>query len=433
MRVLIVGAGVIGIATAYYLHRSGHRVTVVERRAEPAAEASHANAGGICPGFSGPWASPGLLRKAPQWLLRANSPLSFGAGAGLSDLPWLWNFARNCRAGAFARNKARMQRVAHYSRACFDAVNAELNELNELNEADDWSRRYDFRASGVLQLFRDADDLHNARQRAVPVLVRNATEHRLLGRHDLGDVEPALANSVQHFVGGLYLPTDASGDSHKFTVALADWLVERGVVIRYNCAVTALETSGTKLAAAHTATGQRLTADVCVLAAGCQATSLLRPLRIKLPIRPVKGYSLTAPLRDASRAPSVAVMDETHKTMITRLGDRIRIAGMAEITGFDLSLAEKRKVFLQRQLEQVYPGVADFAAATLWAGLRPMTWDGPPVLGKTPIAGLYLNAGHGSSGWTQCCGTGKLLADLIAGKTPDIDLDGLTLDRFDSL
>lgn len=420
MRVTVVGAGVVGVASAYYLWRAGHAVSLVERRSAPALEASLENAGGLCPGFSGPWASPVLLAKAPGWLLRRNAPLAFGRGLCLADLAWLAHFAANCRADAFRRNKERIQRLAHYSRASLLALNAELG----------WGDNYDFRPTGVLQLFRDPRDLANARRRAVPVLARQGVAHRLLEAADLAAAEPALAGDDGRFVGGLLLPGDAAGDSHRFATQLADWLRARGVSQRFDCPVAAIETQGGAVRGLRTADGELLPADACVLAVGAQAATLARPLGIKLPIRPVKGYTLTARIRDAARAPALAVMDEAHKTMITRLGNRLRIAGMAVIAGFDATAPARVRAFLQQRLDDVYPNAVDFADAHFGAGLRPMTWDGPPILGRTPVAGLYLNAGHGSGGWTQACGSGRVIADLIDGATPGIALDGLTLERF---
>ncbi len=421
MHVIVLGAGVVGVTTAYYLSQAGHRVTVLERATTPASAASYGNAGGLCPGFSGPWASPGLLRKAGGWLLQKNAPLSIGRGIEWADVPWLWHFTANCRRAAFARNKARMQRIAHYSQA----------RLLELNRDLGWGDNYDFRQAGVLQLFRDRTDFTAAKYGAVRVLSAAGVDHRLADAAELAEIDPALAPSADHFVGGLLLPGDASGDSQKFSLALALWLAECGVDFRYAHEACALLGNAQEVTGVRTLRGE-FTADAVVVALGAEAGSLLKPWQLKLPIRPVKGYSLTARIhRCAEIAPTVAVMDDQHKTFIARLGNRIRIAGIAEISGFDHRLPQGKRTFLEKRLEDVYPGVADFSEAQFWSGLRPMTWDGPPILGKTPVSRLFLNAGHGSSGWTQACGTGKLVADIVSGKQPDLDLDGLTLARFD--
>lgn len=420
MNVVVLGAGVVGVATAYYLVRSGHSVTVIDRRQGPALEASQANAGCICPGFSGPWASPALLTKAPGWLLRQNAPLAFGRGARWADIGWLLGFVSNCRGDAFRRNKERIQRVAHYSRRCFDELNRELG----------WGDNYDFRATGVIQLFREPRDVDNARRRALPVLARSGAAHQLLDAKALAQVEPALAERSGDFPGALFLPGDASGDSHKFATAMTEWLRAHGVDFRFDCTITGLESNGEAITGVRTASGDNLSADAYILAAGAEAAALLRDVGLPATIRPIKGYALTARLKEPAKAPHLAVMDETHKTMIARLGDRIRIAGMAEISGFDKSTPERRRLFLQERLEAVYPGIADFTDAHFQAELRPMTWDGPPILGATPLQGLLLNIGHGSGGWTQSCGTGRVLADLVSGRTPEIDLTGLTIERF---
>ncbi|RIX49763.1 MAG: D-amino acid dehydrogenase [Rhodocyclales bacterium GT-UBC] len=419
MRVIVLGAGVVGVTTAYYLQQAGHQVTVLEQGNGPAEGASYGNAGGLCPGFSGPWASPGVLRKGLGWLLKKNAPLAFGRGVEFADLSWLQHFVANCRRANFARNKARMQRIAHYSQA----------RLIELNRDLGWGENYDFRPTGVLQLFRDPKDLAAAESGAVRVLQAAGVAHRLAGNDQLVALDPALAGSAQHFVGGLLLPGDASGDSHKFSQALADWLSSRGVEFRYGQRIEALIGNGRSVNGVRTERDQ-FAADAVVVALGASAAKLLKPWRIRLPIRPVKGYSLTARIKSSALAPSLAVMDEQHKTFVARLGDRIRIAGMAEISGFDARLPDGKRAFLQERLEELYPGVAAFSDAEFWSGLRPMTWDGPPILGKTPVERLFLNAGHGSSGWTQACGTGRIVADIVSGKTPDLDLDGLTLDRF---
>lgn len=420
MHVVVLGAGVVGLSTAYYLRQAGHRVTVLERGKGPAGGASLGNAGGLCPGFSGPWASPTVLRKAAGWLLRKNAPLGFGRGIEGADFPWLGHFLRNCRRPAFVRNKARMQRLAHYSQDRLLALNQDLA----------WGDNYDFRRAGVLQLFRDAGELAALEKGALRVLHQAGVAHRLLGAAELTEIEPALRDSAARFAGGLYLPGDASGDSHKFSTALADWLSRNGVDLRFAQEASGLEITGNRVTGVLTPTDP-VAGDAFVIALGAEAGALLRPLGLNLPIRPVKGYSLTARLRDpAAVAPNVALMDEQHKTFVARLGDRIRIAGMAEIGGFDLSLPETRRQFLQERLAEIYPGLADFSQTDFWAGLRPMTWDGPPVLGPTPVDGLFLNAGHGSSGWTQACGTGQIVADIVSGKPPAIDLDGLTLSRF---
>lgn len=420
MKVIVLGAGVVGIATAYYLVRAGHTVTLVDRRSGPAQEASQANAGCICPGFSGPWASPALLAKAPGWLLRQNAPLAFGRGVQWADVGWLLGFAANCRTPAFRRNKARIQRIAHYSRRCFDELNRDLG----------WGDNYDFRATGVIQLFRERLDVDNAQRRSLPVLTQAGIAHRLLDAPALAAVEPALAERADDFPGALYLPGDASGDSYKFAVAMTDWLRARGVSFRFDCTVSHLESDGDAVTGVWTTEHSRLDADAFVLATGAASGALLHAVGLPAPIRPIKGYALTARLKDPAKAPALAVMDETHKTMIARLGDRIRIAGMAEIAGFDKGVSERRRHFLQERLEAVYPGVADFTDASFQAELRPMTPDGVPILGATPLRGLFLNIGHGSGGWTQSCGAGRLLADLISGHLPSIDLNGLTLDRF---
>jgi D-amino-acid dehydrogenase len=420
MHVVVLGAGVVGLSSAWYLARAGHQVTVVEREAEVARGASHANGGGLCPGFAGPWPAPGMPAKAVRWLFQPNAPLSLGRGIRPADGPWLYHFARHCTPEAFHKSKARMQRIAHYSHACLLALNKELGFADE----------YAFRPTGVLQVFRDEETLRKIETHALPLLREYEVAHRLVGQDELVGIEPALADSHRLFVGGLLLSGDATGDAHRFSVALHARLAREGVAFHFGHAAKGLDTVGGRIAGVSLANGQRIGADAVVVAQGAESGALVKPLGLNLSIRPVKGFSLTADLRDGvAPTPEVAVMDEANKTFFARIGERVRVAGMAEITGFDRSLPEGRKAFLREQLEEIYPQRLQFDKADFWAGFRPMTWDGPPLIGATPVPGLYLNAGHGSNGWTQACGSARILADLVSGETPEIEVGDLCFGR----
>jgi D-amino-acid dehydrogenase len=411
MRVMVLGAGVIGTSGAYYLARAGHEVVVVDRQRGPALETSFANAGGICPGFAGPWAAPGLPLKAARWLFTRDAPVVLQPTLDPYQWRWLARFLRNCSAERFARNKARMQRIAHYSKAC-------LKEL-----IADTGIAFDHGEGGVLQLFRTEEELAGA-EKSARVLAEFGIAHRVIDAQEVLAIEPALRTAAVRFAGGLHLPGDETGDCHKFTAALAELLHRRGVVFKFDTTMKRLLLEGTRVAGVAT-DGGTLEADAYVVALGSEAARILRPLSIDLPIHPVKGYSLTIDLDGHVPAPRSSVMDEHYKVMITRLGTRLRVAGIAEIGGFDVSIRPSGPATVLRSLQELFPQAASAggaSAAKAWAGLRPMTPDGPPYLGATGFANLFVNVGHGSNGWTQACGCGRVVADVVSGRRPDIDL-----------
>jgi D-amino-acid dehydrogenase len=415
MKVLVLGAGVIGTTCAHYLSAAGFEVAVLDRRPGPALETSFANAGGICPGFSGPWAAPGMLRKVAGWLGRSNAPLSLRPTLDPHQWSWLLRFAANCTAERFRINKERMQRIAHYSKACLVALR------------QDTGIAYDGGAGGVLQLFRTQQELDGAGA-AARVLATFGVVHRIVDAATIQAIEPALAGSSVTFAGGLHLPDDETGDCHLFTTRLAERLRERGVHFHFDTTVERLATDGDALQGVMTDRGL-LQADAYVMALGSFAPLLLRGVGINLPIYPVKGYALTIPIERNDSAPRSSVMDESLKLMITRLGGRLRAAGIAEIGGYDGALDQTICAFIRDTAMALFPGAGDYRGATYWAGLRPMTPDGPPFLGASRYRNLFLNVGQGSNGWTQACGCGRIVADLVAGRPPEVDLAGLTADR----
>jgi len=418
MRVMVLGAGVIGTSCAYYLARAGHEVVVVDRQRGPALETSFANAGGICPGFAGPWAAPGLPLKVARWLFTRDAPVVLLPRLDPYQWRWLARFLRNCSAERFARNKARMQRIAHYSKAC-------LTEL-----ITDTGIAFDHGEGGVLQLFRTEEELAGA-EKSARVLTEFGIAHRVIDAQEVLTIEPALRNAAVKLAGGLHLPGDETGDCHKFTAALAELLRQRGVMFMFDTTVKRLLLEGTRVAGAATDRGT-LEADAYLVALGSEAARILRPLGIDLPIHPVKGYSLTIDLDGSVPAPRSSVMDEHYKVMITRLGTRLRVAGIAEIGGFDVSIRPSGPATVLRSLRELFPQAASApgaSAAKAWAGLRPMTPDGPPYLGATRFANLFVNVGQGSNGWTQACGCGRVVADIVSGRGPDIDLEGFGVDR----
>ena len=417
MKIIVLGAGVVGMTTAYWLWKDGHQVSVVDRQAEPGRETSFGNAGGLCPSFAGPWAAPGMITKVLRLSMQANSPIRFAPTLDPRRISWVMQWMRNCNATRFRVNKLRMQRVAHYSFQCLQDI-ARQAEIHS----------FDFHAGGTLQLFRTRDEVAYG-QLAVKTLEEYGVPSRFLTKAELRQVEPALAHSHVAVEGALHLPKDASGDSFKFVRELGGFLAARGVAFDYGVTVRALEQQGDRISRVLTSKGE-LQAHSYVVALGSYAPLLLAPLKLRLPIYPLKGFSITVPVRDDTVVPRVALMDEHNKVMISRLGNRIRAAGMAELTGYGLDIKPERINLLKRVVAELVPQGLDMSATSAWAGLRPMTPDGPPILGKTRWSNLFLNSGHGSNGWTQASGTSKIVADIIGGRTPDIDLEGLTADRF---
>ena len=416
MKVIVLGSGVIGVASAYQLALAGHEVTVVDRQPAPGLETSYGNAGEVSPGYSAPWAGPGVPLKAIKWLLMQHRPLVIRPHLDLNLIRWGVAMLRNCTTARYELNKGRMVRLAEYSRDC-------LRELRTQT-----GLHYDERMQGTLQLFRTQQQL-DASAADIAVLQRTGVGFELLDRAGCIRHEPALARVQQKFLGGLLLPGDETGDCFKFTQNLAAIAVHRGVQFRHGTTIKKLQAEGGQLTGVVTDAGV-LKADAYLLALGSHSPKLLKPVGIDIPVYPVKGYSITVPITDAAGAPESTVMDETHKVAVTRLGDRIRVGGTAELAGYDLRLHDARRRTLEHVVTDLFPNGGDVSRAEFWCGLRPMTPDGTPVLGATPLRRLYLATGHGTLGWTMAAGTGRVMADLISGRSPDIDMSGLTLERY---
>jgi len=393
MRVIVLGSGVIGVASAYYLARQGAEVTVLDRQSGPAEETSFGNAGQISPGYSTPWAAPGIPFKAVKWMFQHHAPLAINLDGSMWQLQWMAQMLKNCNPQSYAVNKERMMRVAEYSRDC-------LRELRK-----DTGIHYENRAKGTLQLFRKEAQME-AVQRDISVLEECGVSYELLNGNELGRVEPALANAQDKLVGGLHLPNDETGDCYLFTNALAQIAKELGVNFQFNQNVEKLIVEGDQIKGVQV-NGKVLTADRYVLAFGSYSRDFLKPLDLQLPVYPVKGYSLTIPIVDPAFAPQSTVLDETYKIAITRFDQRIRVGGMAELSGFNLGLNEDRRATLQMVTQDLFPG-GDMAQASFWTGLRPMTPDSTPIIGATRFKNLFLNTGHGTLGWTMACGSGKV-------------------------
>jgi len=416
MKVIVLGSGVIGVASAYQLALAGHEVTVVDRQPAAALETSYGNAGEVSPGYSAPWAGPGVPIKAVKWLLMHHRPLVIRPTVDLALIRWGLAMLRNCTSARYEINKGRMVRLAEYSRDCLKALRAQTGI------------RYDERMQGTLQLFRTQAQLDGTAA-DIAILKRYGVGFELLDREGCIRHEPALANVRDKFVGGLRLPGDETGDCFKFTQNLAALAVRQGVQFRYGTRIQRLQLAGQQIAGVVTDAGT-LKADAYLVALGSYSPLLLKGVGIRIPVYPVKGYSITVPITDAGGAPESTVMDETHKVAVTRLGDRIRVGGTAELAGYTLKLHEARRDTLQHVVTDLFPRGGDVSRAEFWCGLRPMTPDGTPVVGATRLPNLYLATGHGTLGWTMAAGTARVMADVISGRAPEIDLDGLTAERY---
>ncbi|AEA59664.1 D-amino acid dehydrogenase [Burkholderia gladioli] len=415
MRVVILGSGVVGVTSAYYLARAGHEVTVIDREAGPALETSFANAGQISPGYAAPWAAPGVPLKAVKWMFEKHAPLAIRLDGTRFQLQWMWQMLRNCTAERYAVNKGRMVRLAEYSRDCFQALRA------------DTGIAYEGRTGGTLQLFRTQAQFDGA-AKDIAVLRDANVPFELLTADQLKNAEPALAAVSHKLTGGLRLPGDETGDCQLFTTRLAAMAEELGVQFRYNTPIDALAIAGGRIAGVQCG-GELVRGDAYVVALGSYSTRFLSNI-VKIPVYPLKGYSITAPIVDTAAAPVSTVLDETYKIAITRFDSRIRVGGMAEIAGFDKRLNQARRETLEMCVNDLFPGGGDTSKASFWTGLRPMTPDGTPIVGRTPVPNLFLNTGHGTLGWTMSCGSGQLLADLMSGKKPAIQADDLSVHRY---
>ncbi|OQP87527.1 D-amino acid dehydrogenase small subunit [Rhizobium rhizosphaerae] len=415
MKVIVLGAGVIGVTTAYQLARAGHQVTVVDRQPAAALETSFANAGEVSFGYCSPWAAPGIPAKAMKWLFMEHAPLILRPKLDRAMLSWMARMLSNCTSARYALNKSRMLRLADYSRVSLAALREETGIA------------YDERMQGTLQLFRTPQQLE-ASAKDVKALAADGVPYEVLDPAGCVRAEPALAHVREKIVGGLLTPADETGDCFKFTQALTARAETLGVTFQWNTKIERLEAEGGAIRAVITDRG-RMTADAVVVALGSYSPLLVAPLGISLPVYPVKGYSLTIPITRPERAPESTVMDETYKIAITRLGDRIRVGGMAEISGYTNDLAPARRRTLEHSVSDLFPG-GDLAKASFWSGLRPMTPDGTPVIGPTKVAGLFLNTGHGTLGWTMSTGSARVIADLVSGKAPEIDARDLAISRY---
>lgn len=409
MRIVVLGAGVIGVTTAWYLAEAGHAVTVIERNPSAGHGASYANAAQISPALSSPWAFPGLVTKAASWILAKHAPLIVSRMPDLAMSQFLWRMWRASSIEQYVTAKRNMVRLAEYSRDCSDVLRAEIGI------------EYAGRQRGLIVAFREAAQAEGYK-RDLAVLDELGVPHRSLDRNDLLSLEPNI-DPTSGVIGGVLLETDQTGDCFLFTQALAQACAARGVEFRYGAAAERLLVEGNRVAGV-VAGGETIEADAVVVALGVWSKALLAPHGISVPIYPVKGYSLTIAAHSDAVGPVSTVSDESMKVGHTNLGDRIRVGGTAELAGYDVSRPEKRYEGLIASLRMMFPMVpeAAIASAERWSGLRPVTPDGPPRIGQCRYDNLYLNSGHGTLGWTMACGSGRALADQISGNRTEVDI-----------
>ncbi len=414
MKVIVLGAGIIGIATAWHLLEEGHEVTLVDRQPDAALETSAANGAQISVSFCEPWANAGAPFKVAKWLLRDDSPLLFRPRLDPHQWRWGLSFLGQCNDAAFERNVRQLVALGRYSHESLKRV------------VDSTGIEYQRLERGILHFFSSQADFE-AGAAGAELMRRYGVDRRVLGRDEVLQVEPALAAFGANIHGGTFTPSDESGDAQVFTQKLAALCRARGATFLFNTAVDGLDRDGSgitgvRVRSLQTGGARTLVADQYVAAMGSYTAPLLRPLGIWLNIYPAKGYSATLRLKRPQDANVVSLLDDTRKIAISRLGEHIRIAGTAELAGYDTSLdgatAQKRCAALVQRYEQLFPGVADTRQPNFWTGLRPSTPTNIPIIGRSRLPNLWLNAGHGTLGWTHGAGSGQALAELISGKRP---------------
>jgi D-amino-acid dehydrogenase len=408
MKVLVLGAGVVGVASAWYLRRAGHEVVVVDRQPSAAQETSFANGGQISVSHAEPWANPHTPLRALKWLGREDAPLLFRLRCDPALAAWGLRFLRECAPGRTRDNMRQIVKLALYSRAQLKALRAELGPAFDYQHAE----------RGILHFYTDEHEFAAAEKAAA--LMRNfGCNRRTIGAAEAVAIEPALADMQDRLVGADYTAEDESGDAMRFTQGLAARCAAAGVEFLYGQGVERLEAVGGQVSAVVLADGRCLTADAIVVALGSYSPLLLKRLGIYLPVYPAKGYSLTIPLSNASVAPTVSLTDDSVRIVISRLGNRLRVAGTAEFSGYNLDLNPVRCQMIYRRINDLFPRLAPAGEPAYWTGLRPATPSNRPLIGRTQYRNLFLNTGHGTLGWTMACGSGAALADLLAGRRPE--------------
>ena len=417
MRVLILGSGIIGTTSAYYLAKQGHDVTVIDRQNSVALETSHANAGQLSYSFSSPWAAPGLPLSLIKWMLSKHPPLIVNPNLNSETVKFLYQMLKNCNSKSYEVNKSRMVRISNFSKKC----------LLELEKDEDIF--YEQRKQGSLLLFKSAKQIENIKK-DLSLLEKLNIQYELLDLNGCIQAEPGLHHVKSEFTSGLRFANDCTGNCYLFTNQLYKKCLEMGVKFEFNTQIEDIQIEKERISSIKTNRGE-FDSDSYVVALGSYSSKILSKIGINIPVCPVKGYSITLPVLNNEDAPQSTIIDDTFKIGITRLGNNIRVAGTAHITGYNLELREKSLSLLKYGLNRLFPyATEECDDMKFWAGLRPNTPDGPPIIGSTPYSNLYLNTGHGTLGWTMSLGSGKLLADIISGIEPEISSEGIDMSRF---
>ena len=412
MKVIVLGAGLLGVTSAYFLRQQGHEVTVIDRQASPAAETSFANGGQISVSHAEPWANPSAPLKVLKWLGKEDAPLLFRLRSDMRQWMWGLQFLRECTPARTRHNIEQIVRLGTYSRDTLQQLRAERGI------------QYDQRTQGILHFYTNAEEFEGAEAPAAQMRELGC-DRRVISADEAVRIEPALAHIRPRLAGATYTAEDESGDANQFARELVKRCGEDGVQFLMSHTVTALRESGGEIdhveATDSEGRFQRLKADAYVLAMGSLSPLYGKPLGIELPIYPAKGYSVTMPVKDASKAHQVSLTDDEFKLVFSRLGDRLRIAGTAELNGYDRDLNRVRCEAIVRRVEELFPGAGDTERAQFWTGLRPATPSNVPIIGRSRIKRLFLNTGHGTLGWTHACGSGKSIARIVSGLKPEVN------------
>ena len=408
MKIAVLGGGVVGVTSAWYLARAGHEVTVIDRQDPAAMETSYANGGQISTSHAEPWANPGTPKQVLKWLGREDSPMLFRLRADPYQWAWGLAFLRECLPARTRANTVQIAAINRYSSAQLLALRAETGI------------RYEEQKRGILRIFEGRAALEEACA-AAELEKMHGIDLRVLTTAECVELEPALSECAGRIAGGVHAPGDESGDAHKFTNQLAALAVARGVRFRYDTSIARIEIAGGRVARVHLGGGDALEADGYVMALGSYSPLLLRPIGISVPVYPLKGYSITIPLAEGDVAPQVSLSDGAYKLVMSRLGDRLRVAGTAELTGYDTAINEVRCRAIVKRTFELFPKAGRPGEAQFWAGLRPATPGGVPCIGRTRYPNLFLNTGHGTLGWTMACGSGAAIAEIVSGRKPDLD------------
>lgn len=408
MRVVVLGAGVVGVTSAWYLAAAGHEVTVVDRQPNAAMETSYANGSQISVCHAEPWAHPGVVSQVLRWLGREDAPLLWRVRPDLAQWRWGLQFLAQCGAVRTRFNIESLVELGLHSRRCLQSLR------------DSLGLQYDQLQRGILHFYTDQVEF----DRAIPqaeLMTSLGCERKVVSAAECLSIEPALRQSAADIVGGTYTPADESGDARKFSQLLAERSKASGVRFRFDAAIERLMQAGGRIAGVRLSGGEVLEADAFVACLGSYTPLLLKPLGLYLPVYPAKGYSITIPLQEGCDAPVVSLTDDGYKLVYSRLGQRLRVAGTAEFCGYDTSLNRKRLDALRSRVSTLFPDLRPAGAIEDWAGLRPATPGNVPLIGATRYPNLYLNTGHGTLGWTLSCGSAQLLADLVSGHSPEVD------------